>query len=258
MKKEIPLRIILVTGLMGLTSYTPDSIPIRVGGEPKSVSTFLPTPIAESVSNESLGIPKLDITPLPPEPKAFEFPIARDCTLPFEEAVITSRFNELVLFNGTPIEKNGHSIRHLGIDLAPPADVNGDNIPIVSICDGQFLGSATIREGDGPSLGNIVVIKYFDSDKYFYAIYAHLEKALTDTLKEGDYLEKGQVIGTLGNSGGWINKHLHLQIWREKAWQRFVMSEGRGNMGLYPETWDEDLINQALIDPLIFLTEIHR
>lgn len=49
-----------------------------------------------------------------------------------------------------------------------------------------------------------------------YALYAHL-KAGSVTVKVGDKLKRGQVLGLLGNSGNTTEAHLHFHLMRGPA-----------------------------------------
>jgi hypothetical protein len=61
--------------------------------------------------------------------------------------------------------------------------------------------------------GNVVIIGIGDR---VYASYAHMMRA-SATVKVGDKVSKGQVIGRLGNSGNTFAPHLHFQLQRTPA-----------------------------------------
>lgn len=61
---------------------------------------------------------------------------------------------------------------------------------------------------DNSSYGNFVKIKHEDGTS---TIYAHLYKN-TITVKEGDTVVQGQIIGYMGSSGNSTNTHLHFEI----------------------------------------------
>ncbi|UXS29290.1 M23 family metallopeptidase [Staphylococcus delphini] len=56
-------------------------------------------------------------------------------------------------------------------------------------------------------LGNYIIIKH-DNE---YSLIAHLKHKST-TLKEGDWVEKGDTIGLVGNSGNSTEPHIHFQL----------------------------------------------
>jgi murein DD-endopeptidase MepM/ murein hydrolase activator NlpD len=56
--------------------------------------------------------------------------------------------------------------------------------------------------------GNSVILKLADNE---YAFYAHMQKGSV-TVKQGDKVVQGQVIGRIGNSGNTTEPHLHFQV----------------------------------------------
>ncbi len=66
------------------------------------------------------------------------------------------------------------------------------------------VGAITLEEIDG----NHVILALPNGQ---FAFYAHLKPGST-TVKEGDFVMKGQVIGKLGNTGNTSAPHLHLHI----------------------------------------------
>lgn len=64
------------------------------------------------------------------------------------------------------------------------------------------------NDKNGTSYGNYVIIEHADGN---YTLYAHL-KENTISVKAGEIVEQGQVIGKLGNSGLSTGDHLHFEI----------------------------------------------
>jgi len=62
--------------------------------------------------------------------------------------------------------------------------------------------------------GNTVTVDIGDGLYAFYAFYAHFAPSST-TVKVGDRVTRGQVLGQLGNSS---EAHLHFQLQRSGAW----------------------------------------
>lgn len=58
------------------------------------------------------------------------------------------------------------------------------------------------------SYGNYVKI---DHGNGYYTLYAHLEKGLS--VRNGQAVKKGQVLGYMGNSGNSYGGHLHFEVW---------------------------------------------
>lgn len=88
---------------------------------------------------------------------------------------------------------------HPGIDLAAPRGTE-----IVATADGYVsdLNRSDLLAG----YGNLIEITHNDE---LVTRYAHLE---TIAVRQGQKVKKGQVIGTVGNSGGSIAPHLHYEV----------------------------------------------
>ena len=86
---------------------------------------------------------------------------------------------------------------HRGIDIA-----FGYNIPIVATAQGKVV---TI-DYEPMGFGNFVVLRH----KYgFYTMYAHLQRVL---VTQGQDVEQGHVIGTMGNTGLSTGPHVHYEV----------------------------------------------
>jgi hypothetical protein len=93
-------------------------------------------------------------------------------------------------------------------------------------------GARDLEIGEVPSplespAGNFIVIQH---SPRLFSVYAHLQQAGT-FVNVGDWVEHGQVIGRVGNSGDSTQPHLHLHF--TDAWPRastpfesFVLSQG--------------------------------
>lgn len=104
------------------------------------------------------------------------------------EGRISGHFGNQRVFNGVP--KNPHT----GTDIAAP-----EGTPVRASGDGTVLLSGK----DYFYTGNMVVI---DHGYGLQTIYAHLQKA---TVKKGDAVKKGDVIGYVGKTGRATGAHLH-------------------------------------------------
>jgi murein DD-endopeptidase MepM/ murein hydrolase activator NlpD len=87
---------------------------------------------------------------------------------------------------------------HKGIDISTYR--SGD--PIVAAADGQVV---TI-DFDAEGFGNYVIIKHKHG---YYTRYAHLQKS---TVKIGQRVQQGGVIGYIGNTGLSTGPHLHYEV----------------------------------------------
>lgn len=101
---------------------------------------------------------------------------------------------------------------HSGLDIAAP-----QGTPV------KAIESATVIEsGNFFFSGNMV---YLDHGQGLISLYAHMH---TINVKPGDIVHKGQIIGTVGETGRVTGPHLHLAI----------------------------IANQTLVDPLQFLPQL--
>ena len=87
--------------------------------------------------------------------------------------------------------------------------------PIFAVCDGLAVEVITGVEDNKPgamnpaqALGNSVTLL---TDKGEYIVYAHFEKG-TVKVKQGDRIQRGQLLGNCGNSGNSSEPHLHLHM----------------------------------------------
>jgi len=101
---------------------------------------------------------------------------------------------------------------HSGLDIAAP-----QGTPIQAVESGTVIES-----GDFFFSGNMV---YLDHGQGLISLYAHMH---TINVKPGDKIEKGQIIGTVGETGRVTGPHLHLAI----------------------------IANQTLVDPLQFMPQL--
>jgi len=96
--------------------------------------------------------------------------------------------------------KTGEMKMHLGIDMPIP---EGENI--YATADGVVAGSTLDKR-----YGNYILIKHTDA---YSTHYSHMKEL--STLKYGDKVKKGQVIGYVGSSGWSTVPHLHYEVHKE-------------------------------------------
>lgn len=98
---------------------------------------------------------------------------------------------------------------HTGIDLVKLS--GGVNAPIEAFTDGVVLFAGEGKAGSGfGGYGNVVLLKDKDNRGH---VYAHLHSV---SVKKGQAVKKGQVIGRQGNTGKSFGAHLHYEV-RKKA-----------------------------------------
>ncbi|MEO2068317.1 MAG: peptidoglycan DD-metalloendopeptidase family protein [Desulfurobacteriaceae bacterium] len=91
---------------------------------------------------------------------------------------------------------------HLGVDLAGTWGT-----PVRATADG-----VVVKTGWCGPMGKCLIIKH---SKDFSTYYGHLAKFF---VKKGDFVEKGQIIGMMGNSGRSTGPHLHYTVrFRDKV-----------------------------------------
>lgn len=99
---------------------------------------------------------------------------------------------------------------HQGIDIMAPA-----NTPVLAVADGRIVKFFDSERGG-------VTIYQFDEQERLVFYYAHLA-IRAPSLREGDTVEQGQVIGYVGATGNATTPHLHFEIQRltdERKWYR--------------------------------------
>lgn len=96
----------------------------------------------------------------------------------------------------------GCSSFHSGIDFTP-----GAGVPVEAVADGVVVGS-TVADG---SWGVHVTIEHVVDGVIFRSSYAHLQSG-SMPLSLGDTVQRGQVIGRVGNTGQSFGAHLHFTI----------------------------------------------
>jgi murein DD-endopeptidase MepM/ murein hydrolase activator NlpD len=86
---------------------------------------------------------------------------------------------------------------HKGVDLSTYR--SGD--PILATADGQVVTVEYV-----PDFGNYVIIKHKHG---FYTRYAHMQSF---RVQRGQYVQQGQIIGYIGNTGVSTGPHLHYEV----------------------------------------------
>lgn len=109
-------------------------------------------------------------------------------------------------FGAYDLDANEFSAVHPGIDLKLP-----EGTPVGAVAGGRVHDVRRNEE----TLGLHVIIEHRTAGgETFYSIYGHLGAA---SVKAGDTITAGQMIGTVGMSGNTSGAHLHLQIDRGEA-----------------------------------------
>ncbi len=124
-------------------------------------------------------------------------------------AQYTGKFFMCPIPAGTYIKSQPFGYGHGGVDLATFNGWNAD-VPISAVYDGVVVASqdhyswgqmVKISHGDIPGIGTDV-----------YTLYAHMRSG-TRTVKVGDRVTKGQVLGLVGSTGISTGPHLHFELY---------------------------------------------
>ncbi|WP_255261612.1 M23 family metallopeptidase, partial [Bacillus pseudomycoides] len=100
---------------------------------------------------------------------------------------------------------------HRGIDFAATTGTT-----IMAAKSGTVEYSDFAGEGSGFNrYGNVVVIKHEDG---YYTLYAHMVQRIA---QKGDYVQQGQVIGKVGETGDASGPHLHFELKTEYQFGQF-------------------------------------
>lgn len=113
-----------------------------------------------------------------------------------------------VLKTGQNQITNGYGGSHGGIDLVKKTnelDTIIAHSPGTVVMVQSGYGNDTGATGNA-SYGNLVKIKHTNG---YFTLYAHLQSV---SVKVGDTVIKGQIIGTMGNSGNSYGAHLHFEV----------------------------------------------
>ena len=96
---------------------------------------------------------------------------------------------------------------HLGEDWNGTGGGNTDlGDPIYAVANGYVFFAKNIHGG----WGNVIrIVHFIDKNKQVESLYAHCREVY---VKKGDYVTKGQRIGTIGNNNGQYLAHLHFEL----------------------------------------------
>jgi murein DD-endopeptidase MepM/ murein hydrolase activator NlpD len=95
---------------------------------------------------------------------------------------------------------------HLGDDWNGVRGGNSDyGDSIFSIANGRITFAEDVKGG----WGKVVRIKHFFKGKFYESLYAHCSEI---AVKKGDWIKRGNYIGSIGDCDGKYLAHLHLEL----------------------------------------------
>lgn len=100
---------------------------------------------------------------------------------------------------------------HHGIDIA-----KAGTVPVRATAAGTVRWARS--DGLGGTYGNVVTIKHAGG---WESLYAHLARY---TVKAGQTVKQGQIIGYMGNTGGSTGQHLHFEL-HKGGWNKYYSNE---------------------------------
>jgi hypothetical protein len=234
--------IVLEEGVYATRNDVPSSVTHRVTatfGEPPAGNAFAglyPSEATDLGGEVTTGTGQAVIIG-PPLAGADWFALNACCTLTSHRGAMLpmgGRINgaERYAIDYTRIDVNAHPL--VDLQAGTIATFTGDRTknesylawdqPILAVADGTVrqvvsdapdIAPGALPEGVaiGKLTGNLVTL---DIGGGVYAQYAHLRQG-SPTVKVGDTVKRGQVIGRLGNSGNTSEAHLHFQLDRAVA-----------------------------------------
>lgn len=109
-----------------------------------------------------------------------------------------------------PIKKT--RVHHNGVDFAAPMGT-----PVKAIANGRviFAGASTLKFPNGEPAGGgyLVKLRHKVNGEFITSTYMHLKKGSL-TVRKGDKILEGEILGLSGNSGESTGAHLHFEIQR--------------------------------------------
>ena len=99
----------------------------------------------------------------------------------------------------TDVFNDAETKRHQGIDIPSPLGT-----PIKASSSGKVIYSSNTIKG----YGNLIILRHTEE---FVTVYAHNQMNLVE---EGNWVERGQIIGRVGQTGRATGPHLHFEIRR--------------------------------------------
>lgn len=130
---------------------------------------------------------------------------------------------------------------HIGMDYAAP-----EGTPVYAAHDGIVFEAWEDDKNERVGYGSRVKLRYRHGSNGMETVYAHLSKV---NVAQGEFVEDGQLIGSVGNTGFSTRPHLHFGV-------RFLWycDKGGTQVGKPCEVLDGDNGMLGWVDPMPYLT----
>jgi murein DD-endopeptidase MepM/ murein hydrolase activator NlpD len=207
---------------MGTTSAPVSAAEVGGGTVPEVAYIVIsPTPPPVLTGAPGAAMTMQSVTGEPPknQPPALIPPLSRDLMgydhYWFFRPIDSNANNQPISYysygSDGPDEDNPLRVHH-GIDMPNPVGV-----PVRAAGSGKILWAADGRQEDtpifqnSPSYGNVIIIEHDFSyhGQPLYTLYAHLSASFVEV---GQYVQGGEVIGQVGNSGNVTGPHVHFEV----------------------------------------------
>jgi murein DD-endopeptidase MepM/ murein hydrolase activator NlpD len=123
---------------------------------------------------------------------------------------------------------------HFAYDYGMPTGT-----PLYAVARGKIIGTNDgVRNNYKQRPSNYVLLRIKHKGKYATLYYQHMSPGLK--VKEGQYVEAGQLLGYSGNSGWSSGPHLHLAAgwgsWTESDRYAYMRNDGKNSIVIFPPT----------------------
>ena len=166
------------------------------------------------------GYDEVTIVTYDATPNSYWWPIGSSETITTDDVVYANGDPEVVYISSNygyrKDPRTGKRTMHNGVDIAGGKE---GKVNIIAAKDGVVVyptassplncpSNSDVKNNCGGGYGNYIIIQHGDGN---YTLYAHLYPG-TITVKAGDSVKQGQVIGKMGSSGKSTGNHLHFEI----------------------------------------------
>jgi 4-aminobutyrate aminotransferase-like enzyme/Ser/Thr protein kinase RdoA (MazF antagonist) len=183
-------------------------------GNPARISSLFPSLGKENIHPLDLSVssPLIGDREVANDLELFQFKIERLQSAVPDKILAGGYLEPRALYTSEAYDRMGNSGKesrtiHLGIDFWIPVGTQ-----VHALFDGEVV-TAVNDKGD-KEYGGLIILKHREEGLVFYTLYGHQSLDSVSTLKAGDRISKGELVGRIGNyteNGNWA-PHLHFQF----------------------------------------------